>query len=58
VEDNLFKVPKGYFEKKSSIFGNIFARDDGKESSDEKPIRLNAIKAVDLERFLTVLYPV
>jgi hypothetical protein len=58
VEDNLFKVPKRYFEKVSGIFGHILALpfDDGR-SSDEEPIRLKGIKKVDIERLLGAIYP-
>jgi hypothetical protein len=58
VENNIFKVPKRYFENNSGIFRDILTRDVDKDFSDEKPICLNAIKQVDFERFLAVLYPV
>jgi hypothetical protein len=63
VEDNLFKVPKRYFEANSGIFSEIVVLPsseknvEGPGSSDEKPIRLNAIKKADFERLLGVMYP-
>jgi hypothetical protein len=58
VEDNLFKVPKQYFQKNSRIFSNIFGDDHTAEgSSDEKPIHLYSIQKVDFERLLAVMYP-
>ncbi|KIM71307.1 hypothetical protein PILCRDRAFT_830429 [Piloderma croceum F 1598] len=59
VEDNLFKVPKQYFQKNSRIFSNIFSDDHTAEgSSDEKPILLYSIQKVDFERLLAVMYPI
>lgn len=58
VEDNLFKVPKQYFQKNSRIFSNVFGNDHTTEgSSDEEPIHLYSIQKVDLERLLAVMYP-
>jgi len=61
VDDNLFKAPKRYFESNSGIFAGILALpsegNDADGSSDEKPIRLNAIEKVDFERLLEAMYP-
>jgi len=59
VEDNLFKVPKQYFQKNSRIFSNIFGDDytaAAEGSSDEKPIHLYSIQKVDFERLLAVMH--
>jgi hypothetical protein len=62
VEDNLFKVPKRYFEANSGIFSDILVLPSGggdaDGSSDEKPIYLSAVKKVDFERLLGVMCPV
>ena len=58
MEDNLFKVPKLYFEKDSDMFKNILGRDHEVEKfSDEKPICLYSIQKIDFERFLAATHP-
>ncbi|KDQ51208.1 hypothetical protein JAAARDRAFT_199247 [Jaapia argillacea MUCL 33604] len=61
VEDQLFKVPRLYFENHSDIFRDMFqlptqgADVDG--SSDENPLRLEGIKKKDFVRLLRIMYP-
>jgi hypothetical protein len=61
VEDSLFKVPKRYFEANSGIFSQIVILPGGDSdvegTSDERPIRLSAIKKADFETLLSVMYP-
>ncbi|KDQ50882.1 hypothetical protein JAAARDRAFT_141290 [Jaapia argillacea MUCL 33604] len=62
VEDQLFKVPRLYFENHSDVFRDMFRLPvergvDVEGSSDENPLRLEGIKKVDFLRLLRVMYP-
>ncbi|KZP27539.1 hypothetical protein FIBSPDRAFT_928062 [Athelia psychrophila] len=60
VQEELFKVPRLYFEKNSSIFNDIFqgpATKNREGSSDNLPIVLESIKKVDFERLLMAMFP-
>jgi hypothetical protein len=62
IDCTLFKVPKQYFAKDLSIFGDILALpldDHGTdEASDDNPIYLDNISVKDFERLLEVMFPV
>jgi hypothetical protein len=59
VEDVLFKVPRLYFETNSVVFRDLFANlpstQDG--TGDDNPIKLEAIRSIDFQRFSTVAFP-
>ncbi|KAF7984293.1 hypothetical protein HWV62_15255 [Athelia sp. TMB] len=58
VENELFKVPKFYFEKESSVFRDMFTMPspDGQEGdSDELPIVLQSIKKADFTALLAAI---
>lgn len=60
VENTLFKVPRIYFEKGSSIFSDMFAvanADRSEGSTDENPIKLESIEKVDFQRLLNAMFP-
>ncbi|KIM91607.1 hypothetical protein PILCRDRAFT_810890 [Piloderma croceum F 1598] len=60
VEDMLFKVPKLYFERNSSIFRDMFAlptNNQSEGSNDENPIKLESIEKVEFQRLLTAMFP-
>ncbi|KDQ51214.1 hypothetical protein JAAARDRAFT_140653, partial [Jaapia argillacea MUCL 33604] len=60
VEDQLFKVPRLYFEKYSAVFRDMFqlpnqgANVEG--SSNGNPLRLGGIEKKDFLRLLRVMY--
>jgi hypothetical protein len=57
----LFKVPRLYFEKKSSVFGDMFALpviDNQQEGcNDQNPIKLESIQKIDFRRLISVMFP-
>ncbi|KAF7984290.1 hypothetical protein HWV62_15249 [Athelia sp. TMB] len=60
VENELFKVPRFYFENESSVFHDMFQMPSPKDqegTSDELPIVLESIKKVDFIALLTVMFP-
>ncbi|KDQ55087.1 hypothetical protein JAAARDRAFT_195965 [Jaapia argillacea MUCL 33604] len=60
VEDQLFKVPRRLFVTHSCIFNTTFTLPPGNrqaEGSDEHPLRLEGISAVDFQSLLKVMYP-
>lgn len=60
VEDTLFKVHRYFLQRDSPVFKDMFSLPTGTApvhgSSDDLPIDLQTIKALDFERFLSVLY--
>ncbi|KAH7102150.1 hypothetical protein BKA62DRAFT_769859 [Auriculariales sp. MPI-PUGE-AT-0066] len=59
AEDTLFRVHKAWLQRCSTAFKtalSIPSPDGGEGMSDENPVLL-AVSALDLERFLYVLYP-
>ncbi|KAF7984292.1 hypothetical protein HWV62_15253 [Athelia sp. TMB] len=60
VEDELFKVPRTYFEHDSSIFRDMFQIPSSRHlegRSDGLPIKLESIQKADFTALLTVMYP-
>jgi hypothetical protein len=60
VEGSLFKVPRLYFEKNSSVFSDMFslpAADTQEGCSDQNPIKLESILKIDFQRLLTAMFP-
>ena len=61
MEDALFKVPRFYFEKNSSIFRDMFAllpaNREVEGTDDANPIKLESIRKVDFQRLLRVMFP-
>lgn len=61
VENRLFKIPSHYFVQHSEVFGDIFSLPQGSQSpeglSDENPVVLSHVSAVDFENLLDIIYP-
>ncbi|KAK0486309.1 hypothetical protein IW261DRAFT_791106 [Armillaria novae-zelandiae] len=61
VENRLFKIPSYYFVQHSEVFRDTFSLPQGSQSaeglSDEDPVVLPQISAVDFEHLLDIIYP-
>jgi hypothetical protein len=62
VEDELFKIPRHYFEKNSTVWADVFSlppvvNQVAEGASDEHPIILESIEKADFQVFLSVLLP-
>ncbi|KAK0226423.1 hypothetical protein IW262DRAFT_766385 [Armillaria fumosa] len=61
VENRLFKIPSHYFVQHSEVFRDTFSLPQGSQSaeglSDENPVVLSQISAVDFEHLLDIIYP-
>jgi hypothetical protein len=62
VEDQLFKVPRYHFVHYSEVFEATFslpqaAGSDPEGSTDNAPIRLEAVNKGDFQTLLEVMYP-
>ncbi|KAF7984294.1 hypothetical protein HWV62_15257 [Athelia sp. TMB] len=60
VENELFKVPKFYFEKESSVFRDMFQMPSFgslEGDSDELPIVLESIEKADFTALLAAMFP-
>lgn len=61
VEDQLFRESTRYFSANSELFRTLFTlpSGDGKPEgqSDDNPLKLDGILAVDFERLLSIIYP-
>jgi hypothetical protein len=61
TKDTLFKVPRLYFERNSSVFRDMFALPPGGKqvegTNDENPIKLESIQKVDFQSLLSVMFP-
>ncbi|KAK0212377.1 hypothetical protein DFS33DRAFT_21679 [Desarmillaria ectypa] len=61
VENRLFKVPSHYFVQNSEVFADTFGLPQGSQGpeglSDENPVVLHGICAVDFEHLLEIIYP-
>jgi len=60
VEGALFKIPTRYLKEESELFRTMFSLPPGNSDegcSDERPIILEGIAALDFESLLKVMYP-
>ncbi|KAK0241235.1 hypothetical protein EDD85DRAFT_818140 [Armillaria nabsnona] len=61
VENRLFKIPSQYFVQHSEVFGDTFSLPQGSQSpeglSDENPVVLSQVSAIDFEHLLDIIYP-
>ncbi|KAK0459180.1 uncharacterized protein EV420DRAFT_307115 [Desarmillaria tabescens] len=61
VENRLFKIPSHYLVQHSEIFADTFGLPQGTQGpegiSDENPVVLHGITALDFEHLLEIVYP-
>ncbi|KZT12827.1 uncharacterized protein LAESUDRAFT_17959 [Laetiporus sulphureus 93-53] len=60
VEDTFYNVHRYFLERDSKLFQDLFSlpqKQSAEGLSDDNPIRLVCTKSIDMERFLSVLYP-
>ncbi|KAH9938542.1 uncharacterized protein B0H18DRAFT_18687 [Fomitopsis serialis] len=60
VEDVLFNVHRYFLHRDSPVFRDLFLlpqRGGGEGQVDNNPIRLDGTRSIDMERFLSILYP-